>query len=56
MSFSDKQGLIKTIKKLNIELPRKIGTIGQLDCVTYDSNVIIYHFTNFGDSSIDSFY
>lgn len=43
-------------KKLNTELPRKIGTIGQLDCVTYDSDVIIYHFTNFGDSSIDLFY
>ncbi|MBD5358673.1 MAG: hypothetical protein HDR88_17075 [Bacteroides sp.] len=56
MSFSDKQELIKTIEKLNTELPRKIGTIGQLDCVTYDSDVIIYHFTNFGDSSIDSFY
>ncbi|WP_290379039.1 hypothetical protein [Duncaniella muris] len=56
LSFSDKQELLRTIEKLNSELPRKIGTIGQLDCVTYDTNVITYHFTNFGDSSIDSFY
>lgn len=56
MSFSDKQELFRTIKKLNTELPRKIGTIGQLDCVTYDSDVITYHFTNFGDSLIDTFY
>ena len=56
MSFSDKQELIKTIEKLNTELPRKIGTIGQLDCITYESDVITYHFTNFGDSLIDTFY
>lgn len=56
LSFSDKQELHRTIEKLNSELPRKIGTIGQLDCVTYDANVITYHFTNFGDSSINSFY
>ena len=56
LSFSDKQELLRTIEKLNSELPRKIGTIGQLDCVTYDANVITYHFTNFGDSLIDTFY
>lgn len=56
LSFSDKQELLRTIEKLNSELPRKIGSIGQLDCVTYDANVITYHFMNFGDSSIDSFY
>lgn len=56
LSFSDKQELFRTIEKLNSELPRKIGTIAQLDCVTYDSNIITYHFTNFGDSLIDTFY
>lgn len=56
LSFSDKQELFRTIEKLNSELPRKIGTIGQLDCVTYDSDVITYHFINFGDSLIDTFY
>lgn len=56
LSFSDKQELLGAIEKLNSELPRKIGTIGQLDGVTYDSNVITYHFSNFGDSSIDTFY
>lgn len=56
LSFSDKQELLRWIEKLNSELPRNIGTIGQLDCVTYDSNVITYHFSNFGDSSIDTFY
>lgn len=56
LSFSDKQELFKAIGKLNSELPRKIGSVGQLDCVTYDSNVITYHFTNFGDPSIDAFY
>ncbi len=56
LSFSDKQELFKAIKKLNSELPRMIGTIGQLNCVTYDSNVITYHLSNFGDPSIDTFY
>ena len=56
LSFTDKQELFREINKLNSELPRKIGTIGQLDYVTYDSDVITYHLTCFGDSSIDSFY
>lgn len=56
LSLSDKQELLTSVGKLNSELPRKIGTIGQLDCVSYDSNVITYHFSNFGDSSVDTFY
>ena len=56
LSFSDKQEMLKVIEKINAELPRKVGTIGELDYVSYDSSVITYHFTSFGDSSIDTFY
>lgn len=56
LSFSDKQEMLRVIEKINAELPRKVGTIGELDYVSYDSSVITYHFTSFGDSSIDTFY
>ena len=56
LSFSDKQEMLRVIEKINAELHRKVGTIGELDYVSYDSSVITYHFTSFGDSSIDTFY
>lgn len=57
MSFTDKQELYGIIARLNSDLPDKIGTIGQLEEISFDdSKIITYHISIFGDSSIDKFY
>jgi len=44
------------IKALNYDLPRDIGTIGSLESITYEDNMICYNMSVFGDSRIMDFY
>lgn len=56
LSFSERQEILNGISRLNSELPRKIGTIGQLDKVSFIGDTLSYYFSNYGDPIIDEFY
>lgn len=48
--------IARQIKALNCDLPRDIGTIGSLESITYEDNMICYNMSILGDSSIMDFY
>ena len=56
ISFVKEKEMLEAINKLNSELPRNVGSIGQLDSISLESNILSYHFTVFGDPAIDNFY
>lgn len=56
LSFSERQEIWRVVDDMNRELPEKIGTIGQLDKVSFRNDTLCLHYSNYGDSSIDEFY
>ena len=56
LSFSERQEIWRVIDEINRDLPKKVGTIGQLDKVSFGNDTLCYYFSNYGDSSIDEFY
>lgn len=56
LSFTERQEVLNGIRRFNSELPMKIGTIGQLDKVSFVNDTLTYFFSNYGDSTIDKFY
>lgn len=56
ISFAKKKEMLEAVNKLNSELPRNVGSIGLLDSISLESNILSYHFSVFGDPAIDNFY
>ena len=48
--------IAKHIKALNYDLPRDIGSIGRLESITYEGNMICYKMSVYGDPAIMDFY
>ena len=56
LTFEEELNLRKSVKMLNDNLPRRLGTIGSLDSITYHKRSIGYHLSVFGDPSINDLY
>lgn len=55
-TLSTRLEIEKSLKNINYDLPRKIGTIGWLNSILFQDNSIMYNFSVNGDKSIDSIY
>ena len=53
---NDDLDIARQIKALNYDLPRPIGTIGSLESITYEDNMICYNMSVYGDPTIMDFY
>lgn len=56
LTYSERLEITNAINRINAELPRQIGTIGQFDSITFHDDILTYNFSNYGDESIDDFY
>ena len=54
-SFDDEEMKVLLID-LNSDLPRKIGTIGTQDSITYENKTLTYNHTVYGGKKIKKFY
>lgn len=52
----DNIDIAEHIKALNCDLPRDVGTIGKLESITYEDNMICYLMSVYGDPIIMDFY
>lgn len=55
-SFTTQQELNNVVKQMNAKLPRKVGSIGQIDKVSLTNNIFTYHYSIYGNSSVAKFY
>lgn len=56
LTYYERLEIANAINRINAELPRRIGTIGQFDSITFNDDILTYNFSDFGDVSIDDFY
>lgn len=56
LTLSTRLEIEESLKYINSDLPRKIGTIGWLNSILFQDNSIVYNFSVNGDKSIDSIY
>ena len=56
LTLSTRLEIEESLKDVNSDLPRKIGTIGWLNSILLEDNSIVYNLSVNGDKSIDSIY
>lgn len=56
LTFEEELQLRSSVKSLNSDLPRQIGSIGMLDSITYNNRSYCYYISIFGESSVIDFY
>ena len=56
MTIYEESDLRKAVSGWNTDLPRRIGTIGSMDSITYSNRTITYNITVFGDNRIKEVY